>query len=113
MIEDSISDSDSPRTVKVDVTGPEDSPPVASIEPSGKGSRPEAWMQNLEEYFKKGLFILLSLFIALAAFSLYFSIEGIIARWVQTQYEPIVAAVYYIGIIVLGLYLMKTYIIKR
>lgn len=114
MVEDSLQGSDDDtRTVKVDVAGPEDNPPLKSGEPSRPGGRQEAWLQNLEEYFKKGLFILVSLFIALAAFSLYFSIQGIIARWVQTQYEPFVEAVYYVGIIALGLYLMKTYILKR
>ncbi len=73
--------------------------------------RREVW-DDLEVYFKKGLFILVNIFIVLAAFGLYFSVNNIIDRWVEYQYIPVVQTIYYIAVIVLGLYLMKAYLLK-
>lgn len=70
-------------------------------------------MEDLDGYFKKGLFILVNIFIVLAAFGLYFSVNSIIDRWIEYQYIPLVQSIYYIAIIALGLYIMKIYILKR
>jgi hypothetical protein len=81
--------------------------------PLSGGGRWQLIMDDLNSYFKKGLFILVGIFIVLAAFGLYFSINSIIDRWVEFQYAPLVQTVYYIAIIALGLYLMKIYILKK
>ncbi|VVB69525.1 Uncharacterised protein [uncultured archaeon] len=70
-------------------------------------------MEDLDSYFKKCLFILVNIFIVLAAFGLYFSVNDIIDRWVEYQYVPLVQTIYYIAAIALGLYLMKIYILKN
>lgn len=76
------------------------------------GKRRKAW-DDLDSYFKKGLFVLVSIFIVLAAFGLYFSVNNIIDMWVEDQYVPMVQTIYYIAVIALGIYLMKSYLLKR
>ena len=79
---------------------------------SGSG-RWQLIMDDLNSYFKKGLYILVGIFIVLASFGLYFSINSFIDRWVEYEYVPLAQTVYYIAIIALGLYLMKIYILKK
>lgn len=76
------------------------------------GKRRKTW-DELDSYFKKGLFILVSVFIVLAAFGLYFSVNSIIDMWVEDQYVPVVQTIYYIAVIALGIYLMNSYLLKR
>ncbi len=76
----------------------------------------EKWRKTwdeLDSYFKKGLFVLVSVFIVLAAFGLYSSVNNIIDMWVEDQYVPVVQTIYYIAVIALGLYLMNAYLLKR
>ncbi len=77
------------------------------------GCRGWLMIEDLDSYFKKGLFILVNIFIVLAAFGLYFSVNDIIDRWVEYQYVPLVQTIYYIAVIALGLYLMKIYVLKN
>jgi hypothetical protein len=80
---------------------------------SSGGRRWQVKMDDLDGFFKKGLFVLVNIFIVLAAFGLYYSVNDIIDRWVEYQYVPLVQTFYYIGVIALGLYLMKIYILKK
>jgi hypothetical protein len=68
---------------------------------------------DMNNYFRKGLFILVGIFIVIAAFGLYFSINSVIDRWVEYQYVPLAQSVYYIFVIALGIYLMKIYILNK
>lgn len=74
--------------------------------------RRKTW-DELDGYFKKGLFVLVSVFIVMAAFGLYFSVNNIIDMWVEDQYVPMVQTIYYIAVIALGIYLMKSFLLKR
>jgi hypothetical protein len=87
---------------------PERAIPDVEKESKGRG----VW-KDLDSYFKKGLFILLNIFIVLAAFGLYFSINGIIEMWIEYQYVPVVQSIYYIAVIAISLYLMKIYLLER
>ena len=69
--------------------------------------------RDLEENFKRGVFALLSIFIVLAAFGLYFSVGNIIDRWVVDQYIPVVRTIYYIAVIAICIYLIKRYFLKK
>jgi hypothetical protein len=80
---------------------------------SPRGQRWQVMTEDLDSYFKKGLFVLVNVFIVLAAFGLYFSVNDIIDRWVEYQYVPLVQTIYYVAVIALGLYLMKIYILKN
>jgi hypothetical protein len=82
-------------------------------ESASGGGRWRLITEDMNNYFKKGLFILVGIFIIIAAFGLYFSINNIIDRWVEYQYVPLAQTIYYIFVIALGLYLMRIYILKK
>jgi len=96
-----------------DATKPEASGEAQQGQVSPGGRRWQVMIKDLDSYFKKGLFILVSIFIVLAAFGLYFSVNDIIDRWVEYQYVPLLQTIYYVAVIALGLYLMKIYILKN
>lgn len=96
-----------------DMSKPEASGEAQRGQVSSGGKRWQVKIEDLDGYFKKGLFILVNIFIVLAAFGLYFSFNDIIDRWVEYQYVPLVQTIYYVAVIALGLYLMKIYILKK
>jgi hypothetical protein len=96
-----------------DATKPEASGELQQRQVLSGGQRWHVMIEDLDSYFKKGLFVLVNVFIVLAAFGLYFSVNDIIDRWVEYQYVPLVQTVYYVAVIALGLYLMKIYILKK
>ncbi|MDQ1276002.1 MAG: hypothetical protein QG610_1577 [Euryarchaeota archaeon] len=68
---------------------------------------------DLGENFKKGVFIIAMLLLLVATFQLYFSITRIIDMWFEYQYVPIFTAVYNFIVLVVSLYIIRLYIIKR
>lgn len=68
---------------------------------------------DLGENFKKGVFIIAMLLLLVATFQLYFSITRIIDIWFEYQYVPIFTAVYNFIVLVVSLYIIRLYIIRR
>ena len=56
------------------------------------------------------VYMIIGLFILIAAFQLYFVIQELIRTWSSDQFVPVVSAVYYIIIIVVGIWLLRDYI---
>ena len=56
------------------------------------------------------VYMIIGLFILIAAFQLYFTIQDLIRTWVSDQFVPVVSAIYYIIIIVVGIWLLREYI---
>lgn len=56
------------------------------------------------------VYMIIGLFILIAAFQLYFVIQELIRTWISDQFVPVVSAVYYIIIIVVGIWLLRDYI---
>ena len=56
------------------------------------------------------LYAIILLFVFIAAFQLYFSMQDIIRTWISDQFVPVFNAVYYIVIIVVGIWLIRDYI---
>ncbi len=54
--------------------------------------------------------IIIGIFVLIAAFQLYFVIQELIRTWISEQFVPIVSAVYYLAVIVVGVWLLKDYI---
>lgn len=78
--------------------------------------RPEVKMEkksDLGENFKKGIFLISMLLLLVATFQLYFSIERIIDTWFEYQYAILFKAVYYLFVLLISLYIIRLYIIKR
>ncbi|RPJ69493.1 MAG: hypothetical protein EHM20_16360 [Alphaproteobacteria bacterium] len=70
-------------------------------------------ISDMRENFKKGVFLIAMLFLLVATFQLYFSIEQIINIWFEQQYAPIFRAIYNFLVLLVSLYIIRLYIIKR
>ncbi|HII81157.1 MAG TPA: hypothetical protein HA261_12405 [Methanosarcina sp.] len=70
-------------------------------------------VSDLGENFKKGVFVIAMLLLLVATFQLYFSIERVIEIWFEYQYIPIFRAVYNFIVLLVSLYIIRLYIIKR
>lgn len=68
---------------------------------------------DMRENFKKGILLISMLLLLVATFQLYFSIEQIIEIWFEYQYIPIFRAVYNFLILIVSLYIIRLYIVKR
>jgi len=64
------------------------------------------------EWFS-ALYAIILLFVFIAAFQLYFSMQDIIRTWISDQFVPVFNAVYYIVIIVIGIWLIRDYIRRQ
>lgn len=58
-------------------------------------------------------YIIIGIFVLIAAFQLYFVIQELIRTWISDQFVPIVSAVYYLAVIVMGVWLLRDYIRKQ
>ena len=72
-----------------------------------------ATKSTLEESFKKGVFIIAMLLLFVATFQLYFSMEDVIRTWLEYEYVSIFRAFYNLGVILICVYLIRSYIVKR
>ena len=70
-------------------------------------------LSDMGENFKKGVFLIAMLLLLVATFQLYFSIEQIIEIWFEYQYTPIFRAVYNFIVLIVSLYIIRLYILKR
>lgn len=80
------------------------------------GTKPEAKAEKVSELgenFKKGIFLISMLLLLVATFQFYFSIERTIEIWFEYQYIPIFRAVYNFIVLIVSLYIIRLYIIKR
>lgn len=68
---------------------------------------------TMEGYFKQGVFIIAMLLLFVATFQLYFSMESIIRTWLEYEYVSIFKALYNLGVILVCVYLIRSYIVKR
>jgi len=55
-------------------------------------------------------YIIIGIFILIAAFQLYFTIQELIRTWISDQFVPVVSALYYAAVIVIGVWLIHDYI---
>lgn len=82
---------------------------ILDMDPEPKAEK----MSDMRENFKKGIFLISMLFLLVATFQLYFSIERIIEIWFEYQYIPIFRAVYNFIVLIASLYIIKLYIVNR
>ncbi len=64
------------------------------------------------EWFS-ALYAIILLFVFIAAFQLYFSMQEIIRTWISDQFVPVFNTVYYLVIIVVGIWLIRDYIRRQ
>jgi len=88
--------------------------PPATVQQGGaQGSPGKDPHSDLKTLFIQGLYAIIFLFIFIAALQLYFSIQEFISRWFSYDYIPVVNSLYYLVIIVGGIYLIFSYIRSR
>lgn len=58
-------------------------------------------------------YVLIGVFVLIAAFQLYFTIQELIRTWISDQFVPIASAVYYLAVIIVGVWLIREYIRKQ
>ena len=68
---------------------------------------------DLGANFKKGVFVIAMLLLLVATFQLYFSVTRVIDIWFEYQYIPIFTAVYNFIVLLVSLYIIRLYIVKR
>ena len=59
------------------------------------------------------LYAIILLLVFIAAIQLYFSMQEIIRTWISSRFVPVFNAVYYIVIIVVGIWLLLQYIRRQ
>jgi hypothetical protein len=60
-----------------------------------------------------GLRLIVLLLVLIAAVQFYFSIQGVIGMWVSYQFIPLVNAVYYLAVIIGGVWLLRGVLASR
>ncbi len=65
---------------------------------------------KLEHIFRKGLLLIGIILILIAVIQLFFAVNRLISIWFTYRYQPIFQALYSIGVIVLVIYFLKSYI---
>jgi len=91
------------------ISEPRSQGPSSRYREEPKGER----FSDIAGNFKKGIFLIAMLLLLVATFQLYFSIEQIINTWFEYQYAMIFRAVYYLFVVLVSLYVIRLYIIKR
>jgi hypothetical protein len=95
---------DTPGSGQAPVTGPG----------GGLRERSESGPQSdVKSLFIQGLYAILFLIVLIAALQLYFSIQEFIRAWFSEEYIPVVNSVYYLAVVVGGIYLILSYIRGR
>jgi len=70
-------------------------------------------MSDMRENFKKGVLFVVMLLLLVTTFQLYFLIQQAIDTWFEYQYVPIFKAVYCFFVLLVCLYIIRLYVLKR
>ncbi|MEZ5335729.1 MAG: hypothetical protein R2741_11065 [Methanolobus sp.] len=76
-----------------------------------KGKDPKE--KTTEYYFKNGLLVVVGVIVGLSIFQLYFAVNEIIYTWFEYQYRPIFRSLYYLFVIVIGLFILNRYLTAK
>ncbi|MEA1863782.1 MAG: hypothetical protein ACXQTY_02890 [Candidatus Methanogasteraceae archaeon] len=68
---------------------------------------------KLEGYFKTGLFMILMFLTLIATFQFYFAVQDVIGIWFEYEYESIFGAAFSFTVIVVCIYLIRSFIVSR
>ena len=82
-------------------------------EPEPVGTSTGNRRETLRSEFMTGLRLIVLLLIFIAAVQLYFTLQGVIGMWVSYQFIPLVNAVYYIAVIIGGIWLLRGVLTNR
>ena len=68
---------------------------------------------TMEDYFRAGLFILVGLLLAISVLQFVGSVDQIIYTWFESEYIPIIKAVFDLAVVVFCLYVLKFHLLKK
>jgi hypothetical protein len=85
-------------------------PPMTGLQGGTQENPKPDQHAELKRLFIQGLYAILFLIILIAALQLYFSIQMFISTWFSYDYIPIVNSIYFLFIIVGGIYLIFSFI---
>lgn len=82
--------------------------------PAAPKPEPLAWSkERLDAYFRAGVFVVLLLLGAIAAFRAYFALEQSISTWLRPQFVPLAQAGFSIAMLAIIVYLIRSWVIAR
>jgi hypothetical protein len=59
------------------------------------------------------VYMIVGLFVLIAAFQLYFVIQDLIRIWISDQFVPVFSAIYYLVVIIGGVWLFRDYVRRQ
>ena len=65
---------------------------------------------KIEDIFRKGIVVVGIIVILIAVVQLFFAVDRFISVWFTYRYQPVFQAIYSIGVIVLVVYFLRSYI---
>ena len=68
---------------------------------------------SIEDYFRIGLFVLVALLLAISSLQFYSSVHDAIYTWFESEYVPIIRAVFNLAVVVFCLYVIKFHLMKK
>lgn len=68
---------------------------------------------TMEDYFRGGLFVLVVLLLAISSLQFVGSVDQVIYTWFESQYIPIIRAVFNFAVVVFCLYVIKYHLLKK
>jgi len=68
---------------------------------------------SIEDYFKAGMFALVALLLAISSLQFYSSVHDVIYTWFESEYVPIIRAVFNLVVVVFCLYVIKFHLMKK
>ncbi|WP_367344256.1 hypothetical protein [Methanomethylovorans sp.] len=68
---------------------------------------------SIEDSFRFGLFVLVALLLAISSLQFYSSVHDIIYTWFESEYVPIIRAVFNLVVVVFCLYVIKSHLMKK
>jgi hypothetical protein len=78
-----------------------------------KTAKKEKKEKTAEDHFRNGMLALVGIIIALATLQLYFSVSEIISTWFEYQYRPIFKSLYYLFVVLAGLFVLNRFFLKK
>jgi multisubunit Na+/H+ antiporter MnhB subunit len=87
--------------------------PAASPPGGSTGNQAGSQTSDLKSLLVQGLYAILFLIILIAALQLYFSVQQFISTWFSDEFIPVFNTLYYLAVVVGGIYLIFAYIRRR
>ncbi len=86
---------------------------AGTVQPAEPATRVPPLLKKPGTEWFSALYAIILLFVFIAAFQLYFSMQDIIRTWISDQYIQVFNTGYYIVIIVVGIWLIRDYIRRQ